>query len=357
MDDIIMESAEGALNIRCNERIRAKVNLPLHYGGLGIRRATDLSLPCYLSSLSGSSSLIKGLIPSTYHNCLDSLVAERAEDLRSALDDHDGPLLDHSQAYLDGLLCKRRLDELEASANTEAERARLRASKTPLSRKWLQALPSGPIGTLLTDCQFRVGVGLKLGGTLCQPHTCRLCYANVSTSGEHGLSCRRSQGRHPRHTMLNDEVKATLVKAQVPAVREPANLLRRDGRRPDGITLVPWVRGKCLMWDVTVADTLAPTYVRDSAVQAGAAATKAEDIKRRKYDVFSEEFHFVPLAFETLGSTSDSSWQLLKEIGRRLKSVSKDDRSAEFFLQRIALHIVRGNAASIIGASLEEEST
>ena len=25
--------------------------------------------------------------------------------------------------------------------------------------------------------------------------------------------------------------------------------------RPDGLTLVPWKEGKCLAWDVTVADT------------------------------------------------------------------------------------------------------
>lgn len=61
------------------------------------------------------------------------------------------------------------------------------------------------------------------------------------------------------------------------------------------------------------------------------------------------------MAIETLGPTSTSTWQLLTEIGRRLRSVTRDARSGEFFLQHIALHIVRGNAASVLGALMTDE--
>jgi hypothetical protein len=36
---------------------------------------------------------------------------------------------------------------------------------------------------------------------------------------------------------------------------------RIDGKRPDGMTLVPWIKGQPLVWDVTVVDTLADSYV------------------------------------------------------------------------------------------------
>jgi hypothetical protein len=33
---------------------------------------------------------------------------------------------------------------------------------------------------------------------------------------------------------------------------EPNGLSRDDGKRPDGMTLVPWIKGQPLVWDVTV---------------------------------------------------------------------------------------------------------
>jgi hypothetical protein len=38
---------------------------------------------------------------------------------------------------------------------------------------------------------------------------------------------------------------------------EPNGLSRDDGKRPDGMTLVPWIKGQPLVWEVTVVDTLA----------------------------------------------------------------------------------------------------
>ena len=51
------------------------------------------------------------------------------------------------------------------------------------------------------------------------------------------------------------------AKADVPALKEPLGLLKTDGKRPDGVTLLPWKQGKCVTWDVTVSDTLAQSYL------------------------------------------------------------------------------------------------
>ena len=45
--------------------------------------------------------------------------------------------------------------------------------------------------------------------------------------------------------------------ADVPAVKEPSGLNRQDGKRPDGLSIIPWQSDKPLLWDVTVASTLA----------------------------------------------------------------------------------------------------
>jgi len=39
-------------------------------------------------------------------------------------------------------------------------------------------------------------------------------------------------------------------------MKEPHVLVRDDGKRPDGLTLLPWNSGRSDTWDVTVVDTL-----------------------------------------------------------------------------------------------------
>ena len=53
---------------------------------------------------------------------------------------------------------------------------------------------------------------------------------------------------------------------------EPQGLSRADGKRPDGLPMVPWREGKPLTWDVTVVCPLAESYIGDSVTNAGSAA-------------------------------------------------------------------------------------
>jgi len=45
-------------------------------------------------------------------------------------------------------------------------------------------------------------------------------------------------------------------------------LCRSDGKRPNGLTLVPWQSGISLVWDVTVVCPLADSYVATAAREA-----------------------------------------------------------------------------------------
>jgi len=54
-----------------------------------------------------------------------------------------------------------------------------------------------------------------------------------------------------RHHDLNDLIARSFSAAGVRVVKEPAGLSRNDGKRPDGLSLVPWQNGKALCWDVT----------------------------------------------------------------------------------------------------------
>ena len=145
-----------------------------------------------------------------------------------------------------------------------------------------------------------MAVGLRLGSTICQPHTC-ICGTQVDARGLHGLSCRKSGPRHIRHAQLNDLIWRAIRKAQIPATKEPVGLSRTDEKRPDGATLIPWTRGKPLPWDVTVPDTYAKSHIEETAENAGAAATKAAVNKSTKYACLTSTHHFVQIAIETRG--------------------------------------------------------
>src|SRR6218665_3122462 len=80
-----------------------------------------------------------------------------------------------------------------------------------------------------------------------------------------------------------DLIHRALIKAGFPDMKEPQGLLRSDGKRPDGIILIPWKVGRSLIWDATIVDTLAPSYLPAFATRAGAAAGIAEDRKIQKY--------------------------------------------------------------------------
>ena len=56
----------------------------------------------------------------------------------------------------------------------------------------------------------------------------------------------RAAGRH-RDVALSMILQRVLAAVEIPARLEPSSLSRNDGKRPDGLTLVPWSHGKCLV--------------------------------------------------------------------------------------------------------------
>lgn len=182
---------------------------------------------------------------------------------------------------------------------------------------------------------------------MCAPHRCP-CGTEVGPLGLHGLYCQLSAGRIPRHGSLNDIIRRALATINVPCTLEPRGVVRADGKRPDGMSLIPWERGRALVWDATCVDTLAPSHLRGSVMRAGSAAEGAEIAKRRKYATLTEDYIFVPFGVETFGPWGPSAREFLKKISPRLIAAAGDRRAGCFFAQRISIAIQRGNAASVL---------
>ena len=66
-DAVIKNTLQVVLNIELNDVTWSQATLPVANGGLGVRLATDLALPAFLSSVAGSTALVFQLLPSRFH--------------------------------------------------------------------------------------------------------------------------------------------------------------------------------------------------------------------------------------------------------------------------------------------------
>ena len=201
-------------------------------------------------------------------------------------------------------------------------KARLLAASSKHSGDWLHAIPIS-CGLRLDDEVVKIAVGLRLGINICEPHVC-ICGSVVDMRGSHALSCKHTSGRLTRHNHLNDIVLRSLTRAKIPAIREPAGLLRFDGKWPDGLTLIPWCVGRCLVWDVTVADTTAASYLPSTSISAGSAAEWAAVRKQAKCADLAQRYEFVPIAVESHGTYSATATAFLADLGRRLSAATSN---------------------------------
>jgi len=129
-----------------------------------------------------------------------------------------------------------------------------------ITADWLHAVPISACGLRQNDEAIRLAVDLRLDSEICKQYHC-VCSASVETRGFHALSCSRNPGRSQRHHFINNLIWRALSMAGLLSTKEPHGLLRSDNKCPDGLTLIPWRDGHCATWDVTVTDTVAPSYL------------------------------------------------------------------------------------------------
>jgi hypothetical protein len=324
-----------------------QASLPVAYGGLGIRSVALLAPSAFLASAAATLDVQSSLLPEDA--VLDPFVDKTLAIWNARHPLAVAPAIPSKQRNWDSAsvaMGTQFLSEISADASHQA---RIKACLSPHAGDWLNALPITTCGLRLDNEAIRVAIGLRLGLNICEPHTCP-CGSFVGSTGVHGLSCKKSSGRSARHSILNDLVCRALVKALIPAVREPAGLSRTDGKRPDGVTLIPWQMGKRMAWDVTVCDTLAPSYLQATSLCGGAAAEAADVRKQAKYSAIGNNHVFTALAFETLGPINSEGLKFLLELGNRLSKVTGEPRETAYLLQRISVIIQRGNAVAFTGS-------
>ena len=346
-DSVSKDILGEVLNIDVTEITWQRASLPIKEGGLGIRAATELAPICYAASLLDFGQLAETLVEQDVRQQIRKAREEAELTARLMMD--PGPWEERpSQHTLDGYRCKVITRDIVARLESPRETATFLAARDAFSGGFLRALPSPQLGTMLENTSFRMVAALRIGAPICEPYTCKACGSTVDKDGLHPLSCTKSPGRASRHAELNAVIKRALRKAGIPSTLEP-RLGLGDGKRPDGVTIQPWSKGKCLVWDATVSCTVAPSYIRHSATEVGWVAEHAEAEKKRKYAELEARYIFVPIAMETMGPVSRGTDRFITDLGARIEANTADRREGEFLRQMLSLAVCRGNAASIMG--------
>ena len=130
---------------------------------------------------------------------------------------------------------------------------------------------------------------------------------------------------------------------------------RSDGKRPDGMTLVPWSSGKCAVWDVTVIDTMANSYLNSTSTTAGGAADIAAARKADKYQELARGYEVIPVAIETMGPMNPAGASFINGIGRLVTALTGDRKETSFLWQRLSIMLQRFSAVCYRGSFILDD--
>ena len=349
-DEVIKSALTDIINLQfIDDKTWDQCTLPVKNGGLGIRSAEEVSLPAYLSSVQGSLGTTHSLLPSRfieekneyYENACEEWFLKSGKEILP-----ENPIY---QSSWDRPICEKKLEGLIENADSDVDKARLKAISSEGASNYLNALPLPSLGLKLSDAELPIVIALRLGATLCQPHQC-ICGKDVEPDGLHGLNCDKQIGRTPRHTEANVLIKRALAQLEIPSILEPHHLIDSEGRVPDGVTAFPFKQGKCLTWDFTCINTICDTFLFQCAKQAGQAAVGGEKRKKAHYDdKLLKNYIFVPIAVETFGSWGPIGFKFIKDIGRKIQEKTGNKNATSHILQGISMSVQRGNAHSIMG--------
>ena|SRR6218665_393882 len=97
---------------------------------------------------------------------------------------------------------------------------------------------------------------------------------------------------------------------------EPSGVLRTDGKRGYGATLIPWSAGKYMTWVLqrSTLVLLLYMYITKTAIFAGSAAEQTAVRKSAKYAFLPATHMFVPAAVETSGPINAESAEFLSSV-------------------------------------------
>jgi hypothetical protein len=199
LDDKLRRALENILDHTLSEKAWTQASLPVYFGGLGIRRATDLALPGFLASTHACRESVR--------NITKTAVSFKADALR-IWDAHQSgrPSEDqvNRQKGWDQIACKASHLTLLSACGSDVDSIRLKAVASESAGAWLEAFPSEQMATQLSNNEFRTACSLRLGLPLFEREACA-CGGTIDELGLHKLSCSNLANlTQSRHDAVND---------------------------------------------------------------------------------------------------------------------------------------------------------
>ena len=151
----------------------SQATLPVSFGGLGVRLASDLALPAFLSSVMSSSDMVQQLLPLRMQNVGGIHDVRHISALREWESSAGVSLPDsgHKKTW-DLSPIKVKFEAVMNIAQNQADRARLIVVSSRHAGDFLNAFPSSTVGTRLDNMSLRIAVALRLGANVCALHVC-----------------------------------------------------------------------------------------------------------------------------------------------------------------------------------------
>lgn len=153
---------EGIFNVRFEADQWIQATLPIRYGGLGLRRVRDVSIPAFLASAHGVAGLVTDILSCDG----DRANIPFAADAMAAWEALN-PTADPPTSTRMGFGAEKELNHLVERA-VDMDLVRLKAVSQAEAGAWLHTLPSPHMGTLLDCDSLRVAVALRLGCDVCE---------------------------------------------------------------------------------------------------------------------------------------------------------------------------------------------